>query len=101
MEIEQHADRTRLIVRGPVRLGEVQELLDSARAADALGRDIELDLAAAEHMHVAAWQVLRALERSTLQRGQCFRATDASETALAMLELLNLGAWLVGTEGGA
>jgi anti-anti-sigma factor len=100
MELRQHEDHTTLVIDGPVRLGEVPELLDHARAAAERGLAIELDLGAAEHMHTAAWQVLVALEKHTHAQGQGFRLIEASESVANILPMLELEAWLPSAGGG-
>ena len=99
MELRQHEDRTTLVIDGPIRLGEVPELLEHARAAGDRGLGVELDLGAAEHMHTAAWQVLVALEKHTHEQGLRFQLSNVSETAAGMLAFLELDAWLPPAEG--
>jgi len=94
VEIEPQADRTALRVRGPVRLGEVAELLEHARAAGERALPVELDLREAEHLHAAAWQVLAALDRGLREHGFALRVVGASDATRAMLELLDRTAWL-------
>ena len=93
-EVEQQSDRTALKIRGPVRLGEVPELLSQARAASERGLPVELDLGEAEHLHTAAWQVLAALEKELRKHGHELRVSHASESTRAMLELLEKSTWL-------
>jgi anti-anti-sigma regulatory factor len=94
--ITDTADKTRLIIEGPIRLAQVAELLELARAAAANGGDVEIDLAAAEHLHTAGLQILRALEQSTLQKHWQFSVLGASESARNALELCGLAGWLAG-----
>jgi len=100
-ELEQLSDRTALRVRGPVRLGEVTELLELACAASKRGLPVEVDLGEAEHLHTAAWQVLAALERELEQHGQRLHVSRASDASRAMLELLEKNAWLRSREDEA
>jgi anti-anti-sigma regulatory factor len=100
MELQQHADRSTLIVRGAVRLGEVSALLECARQAAERGFAIELDLREAEHMHAAAWQVLIALAQHTRRSGQAFRIGKPSESVAPMLEFLSPDSWLFAEENG-
>jgi len=93
MQLEQHADHTALLIRGPVRLGEVPILLEHARVASARGLPVTVDLAEAEHLHCGAWQVLIALEREVQRRGQRFTPRALSPQARAMLDFLELGRW--------
>jgi anti-anti-sigma regulatory factor len=93
MQLEQHVDHTALLIRGPVRLGEVPNLLEHARAASARGLPVTVDLSEAEHLHSAAWQVLIALERDLQRRGLRFTPRTPSPQARAMLDFLELGRW--------
>jgi ABC-type transporter Mla MlaB component len=93
-QVEQQVDRTALRIRGPVRLGEVPELLEHARVASGRGLPVELDLGEAEHLHTAAWQVLAALDRELRKQGRELRVSRASEATNAMLELLEKTTWL-------
>jgi ABC-type transporter Mla MlaB component len=99
MQLREHADRTTLHIRGPVRLGEVPDLLEHARAASARGLGVEVVLGEAEHMHTAAWQVLMALEIDMQKQGQPFVVSQIPEPAQAMLEFLELRRWLGRQEG--
>ncbi|MET0389274.1 MAG: STAS domain-containing protein [Polyangiales bacterium] len=94
MQVRHDADRTTLLIRGPVRLGEVPDLLEHARAASARGMAVELDLSEAEHLHTAAWQVLMALEQDLQTKGLSLSAHHASEQTQNMLEFLELASWL-------
>jgi ABC-type transporter Mla MlaB component len=94
MEVEQLDGCTRLRIRGPVRLGEVAELLELARAASSRDLPVELDLGEAEHLHTAAWQVLFALEKALLEQGHALSVTHSSEAARALLELFERNNWL-------
>ena len=53
----------RLTLRGPVSILLADELLQSAREA-AEARAVTVDLSEAEHLDLAAWQVLLALQRT-------------------------------------
>jgi ABC-type transporter Mla MlaB component len=94
--ISDVAGKALLILEGPIRLAQVAELLEHVRAAAANGCDVEVDLGAAEHLHAAGLQILRALERNTLQQHRKFRILAASESARNALELCGLGSWLSG-----
>lgn len=94
MEVEQLAGCTKLRICGPVRLGEVSELLELARAASQRDLPVELDLGEAEHLHTAAWQVLFALEKALHAQGHALRVTHSSEAARALLQMFERNTWL-------
>jgi anti-anti-sigma regulatory factor len=94
MELTQQAGKARLLVDGPVRLGEAAELHTLSLAAVETGLDVVLALGQAEHLHAAAVQVLRALERHLERHGRRFVVEEASERAAAALVLSGLSHWL-------
>jgi len=98
-QVDEQSDRTALRIRGPVRLGEVPELLEQARAASQRGLPVELDLGEAEHLHTAAWQVLTALEKALRKQGQALRVSQASPATRSMLELLEKSTWIPTSRG--
>lgn len=95
LSVAQQPDKTTLRITGPVRLGEVPDLLGQVNALAALGTAIEIDFSQAEHLHCAAWQVLLALHKELTKRGQGLKVTHVPEAAReVMVGLLNLGSWL-------
>ncbi|MEY4577866.1 MAG: hypothetical protein RL701_2569 [Pseudomonadota bacterium] len=99
MQVRQHADHTTLLIRGPVRLGEVPQLLEHARTVSARALAVEVDLSEAEHLHTAAWQVLMALAQAAEKQQQTFRTIGASDNHRTMLNFLELGHWLPDQRG--
>jgi anti-anti-sigma regulatory factor len=94
MQLTQQAGKARLEVDGPVRLGETAELHSLSLAAVETGLDVVLALGEAEHLHAAAIQVLRALERHLERHGRGFAVESASDRAAAALVLCGLSRWL-------
>ena len=82
-----------LVVRGQAPLAEAEILLTHARAAILAGRDIQLDLCEAEHLHAGVLQVLIAFERSARKNGLRFELVGQSETARRTLALAGLANW--------
>lgn len=94
MELVEQGGRVLLKVAGPVRLGEVDSLHELCLAASETGLDVTLSLEAAEHLHAAALQSLRALQRHVESNGRAFIVVEASEAARASLALSGLSHWL-------
>ena len=85
---------TVLRIEGPVRLAEAAELLQQARTVAATSGGLELDLGAAEHIHAAGLQILRALERQWRAANRPFRLGAVSDKAGDALALCGLGHWM-------
>jgi anti-anti-sigma regulatory factor len=85
-----------IVVRGQAPLAEAEVLLAHARAAILAGRDIQLDLRDAEHLHAGVLQVLIAFERAAKKRGLKFELVGQSESARRTLALAGLASWPTG-----
>jgi len=88
-----------LVLRGPVPLQEVSEVLAKARQAAAAAAAVAVDLSEVEHLHAGCVQVLLALRLELETHGRTFRLRGCSDAARRALRLGGLAQWL--TEGDA
>jgi len=93
VETRERDKDTLLVVRGQAPLAEAETLLAHARAAVLAGRDVQLDLGDAEHLHAGVLQVLIAFERAVRKSGRSFNLVGQSETARRALTLAGLADW--------
>ena len=82
-----------LVIRGQAPLSEAEVLLAHARAAILTGRDIQMDLCDAEHLHAGVLQVLVAFERAARKSGLRFELVGKSDAARRALTLVGLANW--------
>jgi ABC-type transporter Mla MlaB component len=100
LTINEAADKTEVLIAGPVRLGEVPTLLEQLQALHVRSCPVEINLRMAEHLHTAAWQVLVALDRSLEARGLALHFAEVSDSARSVIvDVLNRQKWIDQREG--
>lgn len=94
MNLTKSDTNVRISISGPVRLSDAARLRSLCIEAFDEALDVEIDLAAAEHLHLTALQCLRALERQLVGTGRSFSLGSASDAAATAIRLGGLSSWL-------
>lgn len=92
LDIDESGTAVRVMLAGPSLASEIDDLLETARAAAGADRDIEIDCRCVDRLGTAAVQILAALAQELAPRGHVLRLVRASAELEQLIDLTGLAA---------